>query len=305
MALFGKIFGKNKEDNTTNGIDGLMEALKQAQEEKDQVQMAKLYYQIGETYLKQGNKEKAWLYIDRFDSLAGSQDEIYEQIPEEMMDQASEWIGMLEESDLYLNRLNQWVQEDGEELLGIQKVKWNLLTLARFVSLFDRLSGLRGFSVLAKYRRVIDILGGAVYGSVTTEEYDILLDFIKEFYPFTDSLELSDVSNCIPVDGGAAFEGYDLVGFGVLLNMYEMLDDLIRLVEEGITTGDVSTDFVTASLLAGYYTRTWDMPLEKIPAVLEEEKRIRADYEAVQDPDQNVFMERMESYKKILLPAEK
>lgn len=305
MALFGNIFGKNKENNTKKGIDGLLEALKQAQGKKDPVQTAKLYYQVGEAYLKQGNKEKAWLYIGRFDALAGSQDEIYEQIPETMMDQASEWIEMLEESDLYLNRLNQWAQEEGEELLGLQKVKWNLLTLARFVSLFDRLSGLRGFEVLANYRRVIDILGGAVYGSVTNEEYELLLDFIRAFYPFTDSEELSDVSNCISVEGGADFEGYDLVGFSVLLNMYEMLDDLIRLVEEGISTGDVSTEFVTSSLMAGYYIRTWDTPLEEIPAVLEEEKRIRADYETVKDPDQNVFMERMEAYKKLLLPAGK
>ena len=52
MALFGKLFGANQE----NSVEGLLKSLQQAQERKNFVEIAKLYYQIGEIYLKQGNQ---------------------------------------------------------------------------------------------------------------------------------------------------------------------------------------------------------------------------------------------------------
>ena len=207
MALFGKLFGANQE----NSVEGLLKSLQQAQERKNFVEIAKLYYQIGEIYLKQGNQEKAWLYIEKFDALAGSRDEIYEHIPEEMADQASEWLEQFEDSGMYVYELRSWVEEQAEELLGFERVKWNLLTMARFAKLFDRLSVFPGFELLADYKDVVEILAQALYHPMTEEEYQKVLEFVKEFYPFTDSEALADVSNRIPMANGLDFEAYDLI----------------------------------------------------------------------------------------------
>lgn len=299
MALFGKLFGKGQE----NSLEGLLASLKQAQERRDFVGSAKLYYQIGEKYFKQGNLEKAWLYLMRFDTLSGSRDEIYEQIPEKMADQASDWIGELEESGIYLYEMTQWVEESSEELLGIQKVKWNLLAMARFVKLFEELAKIPGFGILKDYRRVVEILTEALYRPMTEEEYDLVLQFVKDFYPFTDSPELADVTNCVTLPDGTVFEGYDLAS-GSLLNLYTLLDDLLQTAERRIENAETSTDFVADALMPGYYIRTHEEEMRQIPAVQAEERRIRDDYEFVQDSDRETFVERMNQYMALMHPVE-
>lgn len=297
MALFGKLFGKGQD----SGVEGLLESLKQAQARKNYVETARLYFQIGETYLKQGNQEKAWLYIEKFDALSGSQDEIYEKIPEKMMDQASEWIDEFEGSGMYVYELRDWAEGQSEELLGIQKVKWNLLTMARFVKLFDKLSAFPGFELLADYGKVAEILAQALYHPITEEEYHLVLEFVKDFYPFTDSEELADVSNRISLEGGLDFEGYDLIASDTLLNLYTLLDDLLQTAELRIENAEVNTDFVTNSIMAGYYVRTHEEPLQEIPAVQAEVERIRSDYEFVADSDQESFLQRFHEYKEIMI----
>lgn len=299
MALFGKLFGKSQE----NGLESLLGSLKQAQERRDFVESAKLYYQVGEKYFKQGNMEKAWLYLMRFDSLSGSRDEIYEKIPEKMMDQASEWIEEIEGSGLYVYELREWVEEASEELLGIQKVKWNLLTMARFVKIFDKFSVVPGFELLRNYKDVVEILAQVLYRPITEEEYGLVLQFVKDFYPFTDSPELADVNNRIALPDGTDFEGYDLIA-DALLNLYTLLDDLTQTAECRIANAEVSTDFVADVLMPGYYIRTHEEPMRQIPAVQAEERRIREDHEFVMDSDRETFMERMHQYMELMHPVE-
>jgi len=299
MALFGKLFGKGQ----GNDLEGLLASLKQAQERKNFVESAKLYYQVGEKYFAQGNMEKAWLYLMRFDSLSGSRDEIYEKIPEKMMDQASEWIEEIEESGMYVYELTQWAEEVSEELLGIQKVKWNLLTMARFVKLFEKLSFIPGFELLGDYGKVTEILAEVLYRPMTDEEYGFVLEFVKDFYPFTDSQELADVTNRVTLPDGTDFEGYDLTG-DTLLNLYTLLDDLTQTAECRIANAEVATDFVTNSLMPGYYIRTHEEPLQQIPAVQAEVKRIQDDYEFVAEAGQEEFMERMHQYMGLMHPVE-
>lgn len=298
MSLFGNLFG-NKE----KGIEELAADLTVAQKSKNFVKIAKLYYELGAGYYRQGNKEKAWLYLNRFDTLSGSQDDICKKIPEAMMDQASDWIEELEESDLYLNELMNWAEEEAEQLDVIQKAKWNLLTLARFEKLFLQLSRLPGFDLLSQYGRVVEILAKAVYEPVEQEEYEIVLQFVQDFYPFTDSAALADVSNRIPIAGGADFEAYDLQGSCTLLNMYTLLDDILQYVEQRRNMGEIETDLLSNVLLADYYIRTHEESLREIPAVGAEVKRIQADLEFVKgNPVRSEFMERMRQHRAIMIP---
>lgn len=298
MSLFGNLFG-NKE----KGIEELAADLTVAQKSKNFVKIAKLYYELGAGYYRQGNKEKAWLYLNRFDTLSGSRDDICKKIPEAMMDQASDWIEELEESDLYLNELMNWAEEEAEQLDVIQKAKWNLLTLARYEKLFLQLSRLPGFDLLSRYGRVVEILAKAVYEPVEQEEYEIVLQFVQDFYPFTDSAALADVSNRIPIAGGADFEAYDLQGSCTLLNMYTLLDDILQYVEQRRNMGEIETDLLSNVLLADYYIRTHEESLREIPAVGAEVKRIQADLEFVKgNPVRSEFMERMRQHRAIMIP---
>lgn len=298
MSLFGNLFG-NKE----KGIEELLGDLKAAQKSKNFVKTAKLYYELGACYYRQGNKEKAWLYLNRFDTLSGSQDDIYEKIPEKLMDQASDWIGELEESDLYLNDLTAWAEEEAEQLDVIQRAKWNLLTLARFDQLFVQLSKLPGFGLLSRYGRVVEILAKAVYEPIEKTEYEEALGFVKEFYPFTDSKELADVSNSISITGGADFEAYDLQGGCTLLNMYTLLDDILQYAEQQRNMGEIGTDLLSNVLLADYYIRTHEESLREIPAVGAEVKRIQADLEFVKgNPVRTEFLERMQQHRAVMIP---
>lgn len=299
MSLFGSLFGSKEK-----GVGELLEDLKKAQRSKDFVKTAKLYYEVGACYYQQGNKEKAWLYLNRFDTLSGSQDEIYEKIPEKLMDQASDWIGELEEADLYLNELMNWAEEAAEELDVIQRAKWNLLTLARFEMLFQQLSRLSGFELLNRYGRVVEILAQALYEPVGEAEYKEALGFVKEFYPFTDSKALADVSNCVSIAGGGDFEAYDLQGSCTLLNMYTLLDDILQYAEQRRNMGEIGTDLLTNVLLADYYIRTHEEPLREIPAVRAEVERIQADLEFVKgNPVRAEFMERMHQHGAVMIPV--
>lgn len=298
MSLFGNLFGSKEK-----GIEELLGDLKTAQKSRNLVKTAKLYYELGAGYYRQGNKEKAWLYLNRFDTLSGSQDDIYEKIPEKLMDQASDWIGELEESDLYLNELMHWAEEEAEQLDVIQRAKWNLLTLARFDQLFVQLSKLPGFGLLSRYGRVIEILAKAVYEPIEKAEYEEALEFVKEFYPFTDSKELADVSNSISIAGGADFEAYDLQGGCTLLNMYTLLDDILQYAEQQRNMGEIGTDLLSNVLLADYYIRTHEEPLQEIPAVGAEVKRIQADLEFVKgNPLRTEFLERMQQHRAVMIP---
>ena len=281
-----------------------MEALRKAQTRKNYVKVANLYYKLAEYYHKEGNVEKWWLYIHRFDNLSSSRDEIYDKISEKLMDTASDWIGEIEEMEDFLpNELMSWAEDEAEELDMIQRVKWNLLTMARFEKLFTELSTLPDLALLSQFGTVVDCMVKAVYEPIG-EEYGQLLGFVKEFYPFIDSEAMADASNHIPITGGADFEVYDLQNGEAMLNMYMLMDDILQYAEERRAMGEIGMDLVTNVLQADYYIRTHDEPLREIPAVQAEIKRIQEDLEFVKGyPDKQEFMERMRQHKELMLPV--
>ena len=154
MALFHK----------KESPEELMEALKKAQTGKNYVKVAKLYYKLAEYYHQEGNVEKCWLYVHRFDTLSSSRDEIYNKISDKLVDTASGWIEEIEEMEDFLpNELICWAEDEAEELDMIQRVKWNLLTMARFEKLFTELSTLPDLALLSQFGTVVDCMVKAVY----------------------------------------------------------------------------------------------------------------------------------------------
>lgn len=296
--LFNKIFGKKK------SLEELLSLLSDAQNKGSFMKIAELYYEVGQKYLEEGQDEKAFLYINRFDSLSSSDDAIYEKFSEKV-EQASKWIEILEQKDFFTNRLRDLADEKGMSLDLTQKIQWNLLTLARFCVLFERLSILPGFDVFKNYNKVTEILTQSLYHETNEEELDILNKFILDFYSFADSKALADTRNRISVDGSDDFEAYDLIGAGTLtlLNIHALLDDLAQIAA-GNDIDDINVDLVTNALLADYYIRTKNVKPDAIPALNDEKARIFGDYEFIlSNPSEVDFTARMNEYKKLSLPA--
>lgn len=301
MSLFNTLFGwlfnsKNK------SAEELLKELETVQQNMDVNQMAKLYYAIGEKYLQSGAEEKAFVYINRFDNLVSSNDKLYERFKKKE-EQASDWIGMLEEKDFFAKRARDKVEELSEALNQMQKIQWNLLTLARFNTLLAKFSAFPGFEVLRQYENVIDILTDGMLGGLRKNETKNLFEWLTHFYDFCDSAAANDARNKITVSGRAAFEACDLQDNILLTNLDLILDEMVQIAE-GTGNGEVSIDFITAGLLTGYYARTSDISVEDIPAVKTEWNRILSDYEFVcYNPSYEEFITRMSEYKKISLIA--
>lgn len=300
MAFLSKLFG-SKEKN----MEELLTSLKESQKKKDFVTVCRLYYEIGVRYREEGNHLKARLYLNRFDTLASSQDDIYAKINEKWMDDVSNWIDEYDADDsFYTNQIRDHVEELSASLSGRQKLQWNLLTMARFDTLFKRMSTLPGLEFMTKYKKALTIFAQNLYRPIDQSEYDFISDFLRDFYPFTDSLALADTANRLPIAGGAAFECYDLVGGSTLLCIYELLADLTELTELKRESSQVHTDIVTTTLLADYYVRTKKGDIRSLPAVKAEESRILDDYRFVSGkPDKEQFFTRFDSYRKISLPV--
>lgn len=293
--LFGWLFGKKNQN-----IEDLLAALTKAQESANYVQIAELYYAISEKYLKEGAEEKAFVYINRFDNLTGSDDALCKKF-EKKEEQASDWIGMLEEKPFYTKRMQDKIEELSETLNLRQKMQWNLLTLARFCTLFQKFSNFSGFEVLRQYENIIDILTESMFFDLRTDETQNISDWLVRFYDFSDSKEAADARNQIPVSGRSPFQACDLSGDLLLVDMFGTLDDLLKRAETN-KSEDFDMAIVTAGLLTGYYVRTSTGNMQDIPEVKAEQARIESDYEFVcMNPSREQFMERMSEHKKVTL----
>lgn len=292
--LFGSLFGNKK------SIDDLLSELDKAQKNSDYVQIAKLYYDIGEKYLKEGKEEKAFVYINRFDNLTGSDDTLCKKF-EKKHEQVSDWIIMLEDKPFYAKLMQDKVNELSENLSLTQKMQWILLTLTRFCTLFSKFSNFQGFEILRQYENIIDILTESMFFNLNEAETKSLSDWLVRFYDFTDSKVVYNANNQISIAGKEPFQACDFSGDLLLTNMYEALDELLQRAEID-DPDDFNMDMVTSGLLTGYYVRTSTENIRNIPAIKSEQSRIESDYEFICTlPSRDEFMKRILEYKKIML----
>ena len=283
-------------------IEELIISLEEAYQKADVVKVATLFYAIGEAYLKEGKEEKALVYINWFDDLVGCDDDLYEQF-QDKEEQASKWIALLEEKSSYAKEIREWVNEKDKELSKLQKMQWNLLTLARMNRLFLAFSEVAGFEVFNDIEEIIDLLVGGIYSGCDVEEEERLDDFLLDL---EDSIDISTMINGkskVKIKNGADFEALDLLEDNLYDYMMLVLYEIVDLLE-GDEDKEISLDFVTNALHIGYYVRTSDKAMEEIIALTEERNRITEDYVFVKaNPNAEEFAERIEAYKKLFLPV--
>jgi hypothetical protein len=277
------------------------ERLQELEKRQDWPGLAKAYYELGCQAMDQGRLEQAALWLHRADTVYSAQDETYEAVGDQLIDDCSDRIGQLEEAPLLYNQIPERIEQAAEEMDDLLVRLWGLLSLSRLVPLMNRLSQLPGCQALNQLDWVIDVLLRSFQAPITQEQFDLLSYHCNAFYDLTDS-ELFYAGGQIDVPGGAPFQMFDLNGMmGTYLELNGYLDNHLRwLTAQTGQEPQAETGAVGCALLLDYYVRVGDLPLEQIPQVQAELDRIWDDYRFLQSGViWSQVAQRMADYKKM------
>ena len=307
-----------------NSISSKLKTLEAAQKKGNFKKVAKQYFKIGKAYKKQGNIEKAIYYLERFDSVVGGDNDLYDKFAKKD-DLATEWISELQiEHPPITERIRKEVDKTAKTLNIIQLAQWNLLTLARCTILFHKFSMIPAFGVLAQYETVLNMLTKGIYGHQEAVDEDLLFSFTDELGDIFNSFDSMNNHHKVSIDGGADFVVTDLESNSGTYNLTTILEDLSELAagadvdelscnfvfhryhseyQQYDDDDDLSYNFVPNGLFADYYIRTQNTSIEHNQWIQQEKERIWSDFEFVKnEPTEDAFAERMAAYMKLSLP---
>ncbi len=277
-------------------LEKLESQLFQAQADRDLVKLSKAYYNIGITYMKNGDYDRAMVYLSRSDTIFSSDDNVYKAVGENIIEDCSERIRKLESSPILTNQIREYIDKLSENLDDNQIRLWGLMTIARLVKVFDRLSVLPGCDVLGKLDKVVDlILKSAIQEDITETEVDFIFNICNQLYELQDSKDFSNIFRQVEIPENPPIQIFDLNGFLVLTELNIYLDIFLSETEE---EGMSEADIVPCALLPDYYLLTDNGVLSQNPKIQKEIERILSDYEFVRSNiDWKDISERVSKYK--------
>ena len=266
----------------TRNMEELEQRLARAQERGDLPGLVKIYYDMGVHCMKNGDSNRAMLYLSRCDTIYSSRDDVYDQVKESLMDDCSDRIGELEEMPLLTNQIQEQIEEQAEYLLDDLQIRlWGLLTMARLAKVGERLSELPGCEVLGDLGQAADLILRSFHESITQEEFQFLADTCDQLYELGDDECFSDLTQQADVPGGAPIQAFDLNGLLTLTELNLYLDSHLRLLTQGPENSNAESGLVACALLPDYYLRTCKEDLSCLPQIKQEIERIQDDYEFV------------------------
>ncbi len=285
----------------TRNMDEMEQRLVRAQEREDLPALAKIYYDMGVHCMKNGDPNRAMLYLSRSDTIFSSNDDVYDQVRESVREDCSKRIGELEEMPLLTNQIPEQVEETAALLLDdIQTRLWGLLTLARLTKVGQRLCGLPGCEILGELGRITDLILQSFQQPITQEEFQFLMDACDQLYELGDDECFSDLTQEADVPGGAPIQAFDLNGLLVLTELNLYLDSHLRLLSQGPESSEAEPGLIACALLPDYYLRTCREDLSLLPQIQQEIARIQDDCEFVRS---NIgwqdIAERIAKYKEL------
>ena len=298
FGLFGKKETKTPEDR-----------LAECEKKQDWAGLSKTYYELGVAAMEQGDLNRAQLWLHRADTIYSADDNVYEKVGEQMMDDCSERIGQLEEEEaLFYNAIPAKIEEETEELEDPQVRIWGLLSIARLVKLGERLSRLPGCEILGQLGWAVDMMLLSLQKPPAQEDFKRLMDVCNGLYELNG--KKGYYTGEIEVPGGKPFQVFDLNGMmGIDLELNEYIDSHLRLIaalsqgEEELPAGAVG--IIGCVLLPDYYVRTGAGKLEEVPQIRAELAHIASDYEFVTtDLTWEKAARRIEEYKNLDILAQ-
>ncbi len=280
--MFG-LFGK-KESKTPE------ECLNDYQNSQDWIGLAKTYYNLGVTAMDKGELNEATLWLHRADTVYSAKDKVFEKASKkrlfrpEIVDDCSDRIGILEDAPLLYNTVPTQIEEKTGDMSDPQIRVWGLLSIARLVSLCQRLSELPGCDMLGELNWAVGMMFQSLQNAPSHEEYQRLMSLCNALYDLSDS-EYFYNGGKIDVPGKGSFQVFDLNGMGILLELNCYLDSHLQLIT-ALSSG--AEDFPAAesgiigcALLLDYYVRTIGGKPEEVPQVKAELQRIQSDHDFV------------------------
>ncbi len=282
-------------------MEEMEQRLTRAQERQDLPALAKIYYDMGVHCMKNGDPNRAMLYLSRSDTIFSSRDDVYEQVRESVREDCSQRIGELEELPLLTNQIPEQIEETAEFLLDdIQTRLWGLLTMARLAKVGERLSGLPGCEILGELGKITDLILQSFQQPITQEEFQFLMDACDQLYELGDDECFSDLTQQADVPDGAPLQAFDLNGLLVLTELNLYLDSHLRLLSQGPENSDAEAGLIPCALLPDYYLRTCKEDLSSLPQIRQEIARIQDDCEFVRSKiGWQEIAERIARYKEL------
>ena len=285
----------------TRNMEELEQRLSRAQKREDLPALAKIYYDMGVHCMKNGDPNRAMLYLSRSDTIFSSSDDVYEKVKESVREDCSQRIGELEKMPLLTNQIPEQIEETAKFLLDdIQTRLWGLLTMARLTKVGSRLSGLPGCEILGELGRMTDLILQTFQQPITQEEFQYLLDTRSQLYELGDDECFLDLTQQADVPGGAPIQAFDLNGLLVLTELDLYLDSHLRLLSKGPENSNADAGLVPCALLPDYYLRTCKEDLSLLPQIQQEIARIQDDCEFVRSKmTWQDLAERIAQYKEL------
>lgn len=274
-----------------------LRALEQAQ---DWPGLARAYYQMGCAAMDQGDLNRAILWLHRADTIYSAQDETYDAVGDQLIDDCSDRIGQLEQAPLLYNQVPASIEQAAEQLDDLLIRLWGLFSISRLNPLMKELSQLPGCQVLKELPWVTDLVFRSLQAPIAKDQADLLLYTCNTLYELTDSPVFYGGER-ISLPQGPDFEVFDLNGLlGTYLEITNYLDNHLRWLQAPPGQGPAAeTGAVSCSLLLDYYVRTGSQPPDQIPQVQAELNRIWEDYRFLRSgPIWAQVRQRMTEYQK-------
>lgn len=266
----------------TRNMEELEQRLARAQEREDLPALAKIYYDMGVQCMKNGDPNRAMMYLSRSDTIFSSRDDVYDQVPESLCEDCSRRIGELEEMPLLTNEISKRLEEQAENFLDDMQIRlWGLLTMARLVRVGEHLAVLPGCEVLGELGQAVDLILRSFQERITQEEFQFLVDTCDRLYELGDGECFSDMTQQVEISGGKPLQAFDLNGLLVLTELNLYLDSHLRLLTQGPDNSAAEMGLVPCALLPDYYLRTCGTELAQLPQISRETARIQDDYEFI------------------------
>ncbi len=287
--------------------------LANCQKNQDWIGLAKAYYSLGVAAMERNELNEATLWLHRADTVYSAKDEVFEKAARkrlfrpEIAEDCSDRIGTLEDEPLLYNTVPAGIGERAWDLSDPQIRVWGLLSIARLVSLGQRLAKLSGCEILGELGWAVDMMFQSLQTAPCMEDYQRLMALCNGLYDLSDSEDFY-AGGEIDVPGKPPFQVFDLNGMGVLLELNGYLDGHLRLIT-ALSRGaedlpDTESGIVGCTLLPDYYVRTLGGNPEDTPQVKAELQRIQNDYNFVcSDLTWDQAEKKLAEYKQIDLFA--
>ncbi len=262
-----------------------MEKLQTLRENKDWVNLAIEYYNLGVKAMEDGDNIKATLWLNRSNSIYSAKDDIYTAVGDELQDDCSRRIGELEDENNIYNNFPEYTQEKLSNLANAQFSMMGLFSISRLIPIFNKLSKLNGCEILGEIDKVPTVILKAFSSGISGDEFEFLSNLASELYAFADSEHYWGNTGSIQGANNQPFEVFDLHGMmGAIQELITYLldfTDTLTALSQGEEPPMSECGIVNCTLLADFYARTTNTNLDEIPEIKAEISRINDDFKFI------------------------